>query len=81
VACRAGGRTSVRWLTSGTSYLSMNDPRLWFGLGASPTVERLEVHWPSGILQSWSNLPADRILDVQEDQAPKPLPLSRSDSR
>ena len=36
VTCRAGGRTAVRWLTSGTSYLAANDPRLWFGLGSGP---------------------------------------------
>src|SRR5262245_57357323 len=46
VTCRAGGRTSVRWLTSGTSYLSASDPRIWFGIGSAPVVERLEVDWP-----------------------------------
>jgi tetratricopeptide (TPR) repeat protein len=66
VTCRAGGRTSVRWLTSGTSYLSASDPGLYFGLGTAPIVERLEVHWPSGIVQAWSNLPADQIWGIQE---------------
>ena len=65
----AAGR-SVRWLTSGTSYLSANDPRLWFGLGPAATVERLEVRWPSGLVQSWSDLPADRILDLREGDNP-----------
>jgi tetratricopeptide (TPR) repeat protein len=66
VTCRAGGRSRVRWLTSGTSYLSSNDPRLWFGLGSAEKVEALEVRWPSGTVQSWSDLPADRILDLRE---------------
>jgi len=66
VVCRAGGRTSVRWLTSGTSYLSASDPRLWFGLGSAPMVDRLEVHWPSETAQTWSKLPADCILDLRE---------------
>src|SRR5579883_1205955 len=74
VACRADGRTSVRWLTSGTSYLSASDPRLWFGLGSARVVERLEVRWPSGVVQAWSNLPADRILDLREGDDPRPQP-------
>ncbi len=71
VICQAGGRSQVRWVTSGTSYLSSSDPRLWFGLGPARTVEHLEVRWPSGTVQTWSNVEADRILDLREgdDQA------------
>jgi hypothetical protein len=74
VTCRAGGRSAVRWLTSGTSYLASSDPRLWFGLGSAQTVERLEVYWPSGTTQAWSDLPADRILDLREGGDPVPHP-------
>jgi tetratricopeptide (TPR) repeat protein len=70
VACRAGGRSRVRRLTSGTSYLSSSDPRLSFGLGPASMVESLEVRWPSGAVQSWSDLPADRILDLREGDDP-----------
>jgi tetratricopeptide (TPR) repeat protein len=66
VVCRAGGRVAVRWLTSGTSYLSSSDPRLWFGLGSAVKADRLEVHWPSGTQQAWSDVTADRILDLRE---------------
>jgi tetratricopeptide (TPR) repeat protein len=66
VVCSAAGRSIVRWLTSGTSYLSASDPRLWFGLGSTEKADRLEVRWPSGTVQAWSDVPADRILDVQE---------------
>ena len=62
VTCRAGGPIVVRWLTSGTGYLSAHDPRIWFGLGDAAKVDRLEVKWPSGASQSWADLPADRIL-------------------
>jgi len=70
VTCWAGGRASVRWLTSGTGYLSSSDPRLWFGLGPARSVERLEVRWPSGKVQAWPDLTADRILDIREGDAP-----------
>jgi len=71
VVCQAGSRSQVRWLTSGTGYLSSSDPRLWFGLGSAPKAEHLEVRWPSGTVQTWSDVAADRILDIREgdDQA------------
>ena len=53
-------------MTNGSGYLSAHDPRLWFGLEATGTVECLEVKWPSGCVQSWNNLTADRIVDIEE---------------
>jgi hypothetical protein len=70
VVCRAGGRTRVRWVTSGTSYLSSSDQRLFFGLGPSTIVEHLEVRWPSGSVQNWSDLRADRVLHIREGHDP-----------
>jgi tetratricopeptide (TPR) repeat protein len=67
--CRAGGRTFVRWLTSGTSYLSAHDQRLWFGLGAAATIDELEVLWPSGSVQRLYGLKADRVLDLRESES------------
>ncbi len=66
VTCRAGDRSIARWLTSGTGYLSAHDPRLWFGLGGAVRVDRLEVRWPSGLVQSWTDLPTDRIVEIEE---------------
>jgi enediyne biosynthesis protein E4 len=66
VTCRFDGRSSVRWITGGTGYLSAHDPRLWFGLGHAGNVEHLEIKWPSGRVQSWNNLAADRILEIEE---------------
>jgi tetratricopeptide (TPR) repeat protein len=77
VTCRVGARTSVRWVTSGTSYLAANDPRLWFGLGTARTIDRLEVRWPSGAVQGWDHLPADHILELREGNDPIPAPDRR----
>ena len=87
VTCRSGGREQVRILSSGTSYLSSHDLRLWFGLGTSTRVESLHVRWPSGLEQDFSDLPADSILELREgDSAPKRLegghrPLRASSGR
>ncbi len=71
VACRVGGKTLVRWVTGGTGYLSANDPRLWFGLGPSRSVDALEIRWPSGAVQRWTGVGGDRVLEVREGGDPR----------
>jgi hypothetical protein len=66
VTCRAGGRTIIRRLTGGTGYLSAHDPRIWLGLGPASRVDQLQVRWPSGAIESWTGLAADRILAIEE---------------
>jgi hypothetical protein len=51
--------------TSG-SYLSSNDPRLIVGLGAAASVQRVEVTWPSGNVQTITEPPLDRYLVINE---------------
>ncbi len=48
VVVEAGGRRQVREVRAGSSYLSQDDLRLHFGLGAATRVDRIEVRWPSG---------------------------------
>jgi hypothetical protein len=74
VTCRAGGRTSVRWLTSGTSYLAADEQRPRFGLGAARLVDRLEVRWPSGAVEAWDGLAADRIVELREGSGSASVP-------
>ncbi len=51
--------------TSG-SYLSSSDKRVHFGLGADNTVQEIEIHWPSGIVQFIKNVQGDQILQIDE---------------
>jgi hypothetical protein len=62
----AGGRTQVRWLVGGGSYLSASDMRLQFGLGEATTIDRVEVRWPSGETRAWDDLTADRVHELAE---------------
>ncbi|HTS24955.1 MAG TPA: CRTAC1 family protein [Bryobacteraceae bacterium] len=66
VKVTAGGRTQVDEVRSGGSYLSQNDLRLHFGLGAAPKMERIEIEWPSGTRQTMQDIPADRVVQVEE---------------
>jgi hypothetical protein len=53
-------------IRSGGSYLSSSDLRAHFGLGAVTKVDRLELRWPSGQTDVLRDLPADRVLVVEE---------------
>jgi hypothetical protein len=48
------------------SYLSSSDKRVHFGLGTDPTVQSVEIRWPSGIVQTVKNVAADQILQLDE---------------
>jgi hypothetical protein len=56
-------------VTTAGSYLSSNDKRAHFGLGADSVVKSIEIHWPSGIVQRLNNVRADQILRVEEPAA------------
>ena len=51
---------------SGGSYLSSNDMRVHFGLGATEKVDSVEIHWPSGALEKLKLPAVDRIYTVME---------------
>jgi hypothetical protein len=50
---------------SQSSFLSVNDKRLHFGLGAEISAQ-LEVRWPNGRKQTFPNLPANHLVVIRE---------------
>ncbi len=65
----AGGKEQRAQLMGGGSYCSAGPKRLHFGLGAETKVERMEVHWPSGRVDTFHNLPANRVQRLTEQPA------------
>jgi len=51
---------------SGGSFASSSDPRLHFGLGASASVNKLEVHWPGGAVETVKLPGVDAIYIVRQ---------------
>jgi hypothetical protein len=47
----SGKVTQVEEVRSGGSYLSQNDLRLHFGLGAAAGIDSVEIRWPSGAVE------------------------------
>jgi hypothetical protein len=65
--------TGSQWETVSTSgsYLSSSDKRLHFGLGANGVAQAVEIHWPSGIVQTLKNVPGDRYMTIDEPVKPQ----------
>lgn len=62
----ASGPDQYAMVTTGGSYISSNDKRVHFGLGANRTAKLLEITWPSGKVQKLENVAADRIITITE---------------
>jgi len=62
----AGGRKQIAEVMSGGSYFSQNSFTLYFGLGKSEKVARIEVRWPTGETQVWSGAAANRTMELTE---------------
>lgn len=65
-----GARVSVagqhRQVTSAVSYASSTHFGAHFGVGAAKKIDQIEVRWPSGKLQTISNVDTNRIVDIRE---------------
>jgi hypothetical protein len=64
----ANGMTQRADVFSGGSYASTSDMRPHFGLGQSTTVDKIEVHWPSGQVETFETPGVDRFITLIEGQ-------------
>jgi hypothetical protein len=69
LVARSASRAIVRTIDGGGSYLSANDTRVHFGFGPAEQVDELEVHWPTGRVETWHDLPVNQLLRVDEGSA------------
>jgi hypothetical protein len=78
----AGGKSQIRDIRAGSSYLSQNDLRQHFGLGAATMADRIEVTWPTGKVDVASGVPANQIVTLQEGAGiVRTAPFARSTAR
>jgi hypothetical protein len=62
-----GKRKQAQAVMSQSSYLSANDRRLHFGLGAETDAD-LEIHWPSGAVERLNEVEADQLVVIKEGE-------------
>jgi hypothetical protein len=66
IRVEAGKRQQTTTVRGDGSYMSSSDTRAHFGLGESTRVDRLEIRWPSGMVETATGLAADRFYVARE---------------
>jgi len=76
IRVKVGDRILVDEMRSGSSYNSNNDMRMHFGLGAATKLDWIEVRWPSGLIEKFTNVRLDSINTLKEGSGDslKPTP-------
>jgi hypothetical protein len=70
----AGDLVQEDEVRSGGSYLSQSDLRIHFGLGSHEKVDKLEIIWPSGKVETVTNVGADHFYHLKEGEGIVPAP-------
>ncbi len=60
-----GGKAQAKEVLGQSSYLSVNDRRLHFGLGTAKNVD-IEIRWPSGSVERFSDVGVDQVVHITE---------------
>jgi photosystem II stability/assembly factor-like uncharacterized protein len=63
----SGGKTQIREVQSSVGVFGQNSFIQHFGLGAATTVTSIQINWPSGIVQTLTNVPANGLIEIIED--------------
>jgi hypothetical protein len=61
-------RSQIEEIKAGSSYLSTNDARLHFGLASDAVMDKVEIRWPNGNVETLQKIPADAIYTITEGQ-------------
>jgi hypothetical protein len=64
----AAGRTQIREVRAGGSYLSHDDMRAHFGLGAADRVDRIRIRWPNGKTETRPGVAARQYVTLREGE-------------
>lgn len=66
VTVDAGGRRQTKFLQAGSGFLSQHSKELFFGLGSAPGNFRASIRWPSGLTETFEELPPNRRIEIVE---------------
>ena len=79
ITVEAGALRQTKLLQTGSGFLSQHAKELFFGVGSTKGGIRAIVRWPSGVSQTFEQLPVNNRIDLQEgakDFAAKPFAVS-----
>ena len=58
--------TQYNHMTTSVGYASSSDGPVHFGLGSDARAQLVEIHWPSGVVQTLQDVAADRVIAAKE---------------
>ncbi len=67
VVAKYGGKQQAQAVMAQSSFYSVNDRRLHFGLGTNTQVD-LEVHWTNGLIERFPGVHANHLVTIKEGQ-------------
>jgi hypothetical protein len=76
----SGDLRQLRLVTAGSSYASQHHQRIYFGLGDHQLASRLEVRWPSGLVETLDDLEAGWLVRLEEGVGEQILRLPGAES-
>jgi enediyne biosynthesis protein E4 len=60
--------TQYNHMTTTVGYASSSDGPVHFGMGKDTKADRIDITWPSGIVQTLRGIPVDQVLTIKEPQ-------------
>ncbi len=64
----SGNLTQIRQIGAQGSYCSQNSLKEVFGLGGRSKIDTLQITWPSGLGQSFYDLPVNELIKIMEGE-------------
>jgi hypothetical protein len=78
---KTGTTTHVRYVKAGSSYLGQNDMRVHVGVGDAALIDRLDVRWPSGQVDTATRVPVNSTRDCRRGRGHQPPCAVRREKR
>lgn len=69
IHCYADSMVYTRYTYCGEGYLAQNSFSEFFGLGTTNMLDSITVRWPSGIIDTWFNVPSNQQLHLVEGES------------
>lgn len=66
ITVQTASRRLSRFITPGYSFLSSNDHRAHFGLGAAANIDSLEIQWPDGTVEAFAGIEVNRVITLEK---------------
>lgn len=66
VALYWDGQEQIQEVSGGSGFAAQNDRRLHFGLGKNPKIEKAVIRWPSGEVQTLTDLAPGKLYKIKE---------------